>query len=119
LVHHHFTDPEIVVEPLLHAGLLGEVLWFYTRTVSGEVLAWSWFGVIPRLGKRMCSCIGAWEKWRNGGLGGWKSARSWGETYVRPVERRTPARKADTGWRVSGVEGDGIMEDILNTASKA
>lgn len=42
-----------------------------------------------------------------------------GRTYVRPVERRTPARKADTeavlamGW--AGV----FPVHVLNTASKA
>lgn len=46
--------------------------------------------------------------------GGWD-----GGTYVRPVERRTPARKADTeavlamGW--AGV----FPVHVLNTASKA
>jgi hypothetical protein len=28
-------------------------------------------------------------------------------TYVRPVERRTPARKAETGGALDGVDGGG------------
>lgn len=41
------------------------------------------------------------------------------ETYVKPVDRFMPARKAETTSNVSFCISDGIDRDLLRTASKA
>jgi hypothetical protein len=37
LVHDRLADPEVVVDPFLHTGCLGEGFGFYTGTVSTRV----------------------------------------------------------------------------------
>lgn len=49
LVHDRLADPEVVVDPLLDAWCLAELVWLYTRTVSGVLLAWvlvAWDSVV-------------------------------------------------------------------------
>lgn len=40
MVHDCLADPEVVVDPLLDARGLGELLGLHTGTVSGSMLAW-------------------------------------------------------------------------------
>lgn len=39
LVHDCLADPQVVVDPLLDAGSLGELVWLHTGTVSERMLA--------------------------------------------------------------------------------
>jgi hypothetical protein len=79
LIHDRLADPEVVVDPLLDARCFAELVGLDTGTVSARVSR-----VLFWYAQQFCGggCIGREGNWRR--------------TYVRPVERRTPARKADT-----------------------
>lgn len=85
LIHDGLAHPQIGVHPLLHARGVAELVGLYTGTERQPVSLWP-----------CCK--------RFGGKGVWGAARVRRElesagletTYVRPVERRTPARKAET-----------------------
>ena len=101
LIHDRLAHPQIVVQPLLHARGVAELLGLHTGTerqpVSLVAMLWAFRGAgcMERGGGgERCS--------RAGGCGACSAAvrgtgRDWRQTYVRPVERRTPARKAETG----------------------
>lgn len=90
LIHDRLAHPQVVVQPLLHARGVAELLGLHTgaerQRVSLLAMLWAFRGV----GRRKCSRAGE-------GCGVGMQARDWRQTYVRPVERRTPARKAETG----------------------
>lgn len=94
LIHDRLAHPQVVVQPLLHARGVAELLGLHTGTerqpVSLVAMLWALRGA------------GVWGRCsRAGGCGACSAvlcaARDWRQTYVRPVERRTPARKAETG----------------------
>jgi hypothetical protein len=94
LIHDRLADPEVALKPLLGAGVFGKSIWLYT----GSGFSFS-SDLVVLYGSKT-------ERWI-GRAGVVVALRKNGWTYVRPVERRTPARKADTMVVVSDGLGRG------------
>ena len=107
LVHDGLAYPQVVFDPSLDARSIAELLWFNTDTVR------------PPDGRRAHVSRGCQTGRRCEARG--ESRRGGRGTYVRPVERRTPARKAETAVGVSQEAGEvlGVGECVPSTASKA
>ncbi|KAF2270950.1 hypothetical protein CC78DRAFT_527912 [Lojkania enalia] len=109
LVHSPFADPKVVIDPFLEAWSLCEFLWIYAgavRSPGGErgkvsanipcVKEWECMTGVERRGMKVLHGRGRREQEEEFVLGFYSRVGGREDrTYVRPVERRTPARKAD------------------------
>ncbi len=87
LIHHPFSHTQIAIDPFLHLLALGYLIVF---EAGAE---------IPILGDSLATKTLMEERFQRSRAthSGLPNDLDWGTAYVRPVERLTPARKAETG----------------------